>query len=362
MLVGIPCVQMRGGTSKGLYFLSRDLPQDDQRLAGVLLAAMGSPDTRQIDGVGGGHPLTSKVAIVSKSSRPGIDVDYRFAQVLLDERRVEFGQNCGNILAGVGPFAIEQGLVAARGDVTRVSIHMVNSAQDVIATVQTPNGQVNYQGDCVLHGVPGTAAPIRLEFPDTAGSACGVLLPTGRTRDIVDGIEVTCIDNGMPCVILRARDLDITGYESCAELERNEQLKARIEAVRLTLGPRMNLAEVAGKTIPKMVLVAPPRYGGVIHTRSFIPHKCHTSIGVLGAVSVATACLLPGTVTEGLAQVPSGRSVTLLVEHPAGTTGIEIEAERGTDGSEFRIVCSCQVRTARKLFAGQVFVPASTLN
>ncbi|MBA4354137.1 MAG: 4-oxalomesaconate tautomerase, partial [Novosphingobium sp.] len=286
---------MRGGTSKGGYFLKDDLPADIAARDAFLLGAMGSPDPRQIDGLGGADPLTSKVAVVSKSAREGIDVDYLFLQVFVDQAIVTDAQNCGNILAGVGPFAIERGLVAATGDETRVAIFMENTAQVAVAAVATPGGVVTYRGDAAIDGVPGTHAPVPLEFRDTAGSSCGALLPTGNAVDVVNGVSVTLIDNGMPCVVMKAEDVGITGYEDRDWLDNAADLKAKIEAIRLIVGPMMNLGDVAAKSVPKMMLVAPPKNGGAVTVRSFIPHRAHATIGVLGAVSVATACLIAGS-------------------------------------------------------------------
>ncbi|MEQ1641783.1 MAG: 4-oxalomesaconate tautomerase, partial [Novosphingobium sp.] len=292
---GVPCMWMRGGTSKGGYFLKADLPADPATRDAFLLGVMGSPDPVQIDGMGGADPLTSKVAVVSKSSRAGIDVDYLFLQVFVDQAIVSDAQNCGNILAGVGPFALERGLVAVSGAETRVAIFMENTGQVAVATVQTPDGKVTYAGTAAIDGVPGTHAPIPTEFRDTAGSSCGALLPSGNAVDVVNGVPVTLIDNGMPCVVMKAVDLGITGYEDRDWLDANTELKARIEAIRLAVGERMNLGDVTGKSVPKMMLVAPPRSGGAVCVRSFIPHRAHATIGVLGAVSVATACLIEGS-------------------------------------------------------------------
>lgn len=356
-LTAIHAVAMRGGTSKGLYFLESDLPDDVETRDRVLLAAMGSPDERQIDGMGGSHPLTSKVAVVGPSSRDDADVDYLFLQVVPDRAEVRDSQNCGNILAGVGPFAIEHGLVDADDETTSVRIHMVNSGSLSVAHVATPNGAVAYAGSARIDGVPGTAAPITLDFEGIAGSTCGALLPTGNASDSEDGVELTCIDNGMPVVIMRASDFGLAGDESPATLETNEELKARIEALRLALGARMNLRDVSGKTVPKMCLVSPPRAGGDIATRMFIPHRVHESVGVLAATSVAAACLTEGTVAatvSGLARAPGVHRVD--VEHPTGFLTVEIElAEQ--DG-KLSITRSALLRTARKLMQGEVFVPA----
>lgn len=354
----IPCMMMRGGTSKGAYFMASDLPADAAQRERVLLAVMGSPDPHQIDGIGGADPLTSKVAIISRSTRDDADVDYLFAQVVVNEARVDFGQNCGNILAGVGPFAIERGLVEAREGSTRVAIHMVNTGQIAVATVSTPDHHVMYEGDARVDGVPGQAAPISLEFRDTAGSTCGALLPTGRLRDTVNGVQVTCIDNGMPLVLMRARDLGRTGYESREQLDGDEELKARIEAIRLAAGSMMNLGDVSARTVPKMCLVAEPRRGGTISTRSFIPHRCHASIGVLGAVSVATAAVLPGTVCDGVATVDAdGTRKRVSVEHPTGEFTVELTLGGKPDRPE--VLSAALLRTARWLFDGVVGIAPS---
>jgi 4-oxalomesaconate tautomerase len=353
----IPCTLMRGGTSKGPFFLATDLPQDTAVRDRVLLAVMGSPDPRQIDGLGGAEPLTSKVAIVSRSERPGIDVDYLFAQVLINEPLVDVSPNCGNMLAGVGPFAIERGLVAAHDPLTRVSIYMVNTGNRAIASVETPGGSVRYDGAAAIAGVPGTAAPIHIEFLDTAGSVCKALLPTGHARDRVEGIDVTCIDNGMPVVVISAAALGKTGYESPAELDADAGFKARLERVRLAAGPLMGLGDVAKKVVPKMTLIAPPRAGGHVCTRTFIPQRCHAAIGVLGAVSVATACVLPGSVAEGIATPPGGSPLVMSVEHPSGEFTVTLEISGS--GAAFSVRRSGLMRTARALMSGTVLVPAS---
>jgi len=355
MQQAIPCMMMRGGTSKGAYFLASDLPTDTAERDRILLAVMGSPDPRQIDGIGGADPLTSKVAVVSRSERPGIDVDYLFLQVWVDRPEVSDAQNCGNILAGVAPFAIERGLVRGCDPVTKVRIFMVNTSQTVVATVQTPGGKPEYQGNARIDGVPGTAAPIPLSFSDTAGSTCGALLPTGRAVDVVNGIEVTCIDNGMPVVVMRAEDLGVSGAETPEQLEANATLKARVEKLRLELGPRMNLGDVAKKTVPKMCLVSVARHGGAVATRTFIPHRVHEAIGVLGAVSVATACVIPGTVAASVAKVSAGERQRLEVEHPTGFFTVDMEVV--SNGNSVEVKRSALLRTARKLMSGEVFVP-----
>lgn len=353
-MTSAPCMWMRGGTSKGGYFLKADLPADTAARDAFLLTIMGSPDPRQIDGMGGADPLTSKVAVVTKSSREGIDVDYLFLQVFVDQAIVTDAQNCGNILAGIGPFAIERGLVAASGEETRVTIFMENTGQVAVATVQTPAGpeghRVTYVGDAAIDGVPGTHAPVPLEFRDTAGSSCGALLPTGNTVDVVNGVAVTLIDNGMPCVVMKAADLGITGYEDRDWLDANTGLKERLEAIRLAVGDRMNLGDVSGKSVPKMMLVAPPRNGGAVTVRSFIPHRAHATIGVLGAVSVATACLIPGSPAAEVAEISPGARKTLSVEHPTGEMSCVLETDE--NGA---VTSAALLRTARKLMDGTVY-------
>lgn len=344
---------MRGGTSKGAYFLARDLPGDRAARDALLLSAMGSPDPRQIDGIGGADPLTSKVAIVEPSARPGIDVDYLFAQVFVDQPRVDYGQNCGNILAGVGYFAIEQGLVAALDPVTPVTIFMVNSGQTAVAEIATPGGRVSYRGDAQIDGVPGTAAPVPLSFTDAAGSMCGALLPSGNAVDEVAGCRVTLIDNGMPVVVLLAANVGIRGDETREALDADTALKARLEEIRLAAGQPMNLGDVRDKTVPKMTMVSPPRHGGCVSTRTFIPHRCHATIGVFGAISVATACLLPGSPAAEVAAIPDGASKKLSVEHPTGALDVLINLNEGSDYPEIKRAAF--LRTARKLFEGNVF-------
>jgi len=347
---GVRCMWMRGGTSKGAFFLAEDLPADSAVRDAFLLRIMGSPDPRQIDGMGGADPLTSKVAVVGRSAREGVDVDYLFLQVFVDRAVVTDSQNCGNMLAGVGPFALERGLIAAQDGETRVAIFMENTGQVAVATVQTPGGRVAYAGPATISGVQGCAAPIPLGFRDTAGSSCGALLPTGHGVDTIDGIACTLIDNGMPCVVITARDAGITGYEDRETLDADAALKARVEAIRLKAGPLMNLGDVTEKSVPKMMLVAPPREGGALAVRSLIPHRVHASIGVLGAVSVATACLIEGSPAAAVARVPEGRHKTLAVEHPTGVTECVVTVDEAG-----RPVEAGMLRTARKLMDGQVF-------
>ena len=347
---------MRGGTSKGLYFKAEDLPADAEQRDCLLLAVMGSPDTRQINGMGGAHPLTSKVAVVSPSTRDDADVDYLFLQVMVDRAEVSDGQNCGNILAGVGPFAIENGMVAIAGPETEVRIRMVNSDGIAVARVQTPNNVVSYEGDAAIDGVPGSAAPVLLDFADVAGGDCGTLLPTGNALDTINGIAATCIDNGMPVVALRAGDVGKTGYESVAELEADATLKRTIESIRIQAGPLMNLEDVEQRTVPKMCLLAPPQSGGVICTRTFIPHRVHQAIGVLGAASVAAACYIEGSVAEPLLEhKPGPGPAQMAIEHPSGSFTVEVDVSR--ERGAYTVKRSALLRTSRKLMQGTVFVP-----
>lgn len=350
MSEGVRCMWMRGGASKGGYFLAEDLPADPAARDTFLLRVLGSPDPRQIDGMGGADSLTSKVAVVRRSERAGADVDYLFLQVMVDRPIVADAQNCGNILAGVGPFAIERGLVAARDGETEVAILMENTGQVAVATVQTPGGRVTYKGEARIDGAPGTAAAIPLAFKDVAGSSCGALYPTGRAVDRLDGIDATLIDNGMPTVVLRAEDLGISGVEDRATLDADDRLKKRLERIRLEAGPMMRLGNVAEKTVPKMTLVSAPRAGGAVATRTFIPHRCHASIGVLGAVSVATACLAPDGPAAGLAVLPEGGRKSLSIEHPSGETTVVLDVD-----DEGVVTRSAILRTARKLFDGVIF-------
>jgi 4-oxalomesaconate tautomerase len=357
--IGVPCSVYRGGTSKGLYFNAEDLPVERARRDAVLLAAMGSPDARQIDGMGGAHPLTSKVAIVSPPSRDDADLDYLFLQIFPERKVVADQQNCGNILAGVGPFAIETGRVVAQDGVTPVRIHMLNTKSMAIAYVPTPGGQVEYEGEASIDGVPGTAAAIPIEFLDVAGSSCGALLPTGRALDLIEGVEVTLIDNGMPVIVVRAADLGVTGYETPEALEANAALRAKVEAIRLAAGLLMHLGDVADKSVPKISLLAPAQDGGVAATRTFIPHRVHEAIGVFGAVSVATACVMEGSVAYSLFEASGSRSDELKIEHPTGYFTVNMGVRAGPDGVV--VERSALLRTARKLMTGEVFVPSKVM-
>jgi 4-oxalomesaconate tautomerase len=355
--IPIRCALMRGGTSKGAYFLAEDLPASVEERDAILLSIMGSPDPTQIDGLGGGHPLRSKVAIVSKSIEPGVDVDFLFAQVVVDRPVVDTSQNCGNILSGVAPFAIERKLVAAQTGSTNVRVRTLNTGSITDLEVATPDGVVVYDGETAIDGVPGGASPIRISFRNVAGSVCGALLPTGNVKDFVNGIEMTCIDNGMPVVILTAGSMGVSGLESVDELNANKELKSAMESIRQAAGRIMNMGDVSQRTVPKISLVARAGNSGCIMTRNFIPHTCHPSIGVFAAVSVATACLLPGTVTDGVAQVPEGDEQLLSIEHPSGEFEVFIDADRSQAIPTIRR--AGLLRTARMIFDGIVFAHAN---
>lgn len=349
----VPCLLMRGGTSKGAYFLADDLPAEPALRDDLLLRIMGSPDERQIDGLGGAHPLTSKVAVVSPSADPQADVDYLFLQVVVDRPEVSDRQNCGNILAGVGPFAVERGLVPAGEERTSVRIRMVNTGDHATATFPTPGGRVDYTGDAEISGVPGTAAPVVIEFPAGAGT----LLPTGSVRDEIDGVQVTCVDNGMPTVLIAAGSLKVTGYESPKDLEEDLTLADRLRRIRLEAGRLMGLGDVSDTTVPKLTLLAPPREGGAVTTRTFIPVRCHTSIGVLGAASVAAGLRIDGSVGADLAELPPG-SDRLRIEHPTGFLDIDSSLGATPEGLP-TARRTAVVRTARKIFDGTVFPRAA---
>lgn len=359
----IPCMLMRGGTSRGPFFLEADLPRDPAARERVLLAAMGSPDPRQIDGLGGAHPLTSKVGIVRPSTTPGVDLDFLFAQLQPASDQVDLTPNCGNMLAAVLPFALERGLLPLQEGATSARILTLNTGMQCDVTVQTPGRKLCYGGAARIDGVPGTAAPVTIDFLDTAGSVCTGLLPTGRVRDRIAltgagraslALDVTCIDNGMPMVLLRAADLGLSGYEMVAELNADASLKQTLEALRLAAGQLMGLGDVGARSYPKMCLVAPPANGGTIATRCFIPHVCHDAIGVLAAVTVATACMLEGAVTQGLAQVGAVLAQRVSVEHPSGELSVELALDPNQPG---QVVRAALLRTARLIMRGEVLIP-----
>ena len=352
----IPCLFMRGGTSRGPFFLDSDLPADVAQRDALLLSVMGSPDVRQIDGMGGADPLTSKVGMVRRGQTPGVDLEFLFAQVSVKEARVDTTPNCGNMLAAVVPFGLETGLVKATGDVTTLRVLTRNTGTLSDIEVRTPGGRVEYSGDARIDGVPGTASPVNISFLETAGSVCGSLLPTGRLVDRFDGVDVTCIDNGMPVVVMAAEALGVTGYETRDELNANAALKQKIESIRLQAGPAMNLGDVAKKVVPKMCLVAHPNAGGQICTRTFIPHDCHSAVGVLGAVTVATAAVMSGSVANPYAQVPPGSPKTVSVEHPSGEFSVVLTMNPANPTDVLR---AALLRTARLIMRGEVYVPTA---
>ena len=358
MQTAISCMQLRGGSSKGLYFRASDLPADEHERNHLLLGVMegvGPGDPRQIDGLGGAASLTSKIAIVSLAADSSADLDYLFIQDVIGAGRLSATQTCGNLLAGVLPFALEAGLLPATSPTTTARVRLLNTGGVCEVVVQTPGGQMEYAGTARIDGVPGTAAPILCHYLDTAGATCGALFPSGQPRDELDGVAVTFIDNGMPLVCLRASDVGVTGYESKTELDANEPLKARLEELRLLAGPLMHLGDVREQSIPKMCLLASPQQGGVVATRMFIPHVCHDAIGVLAAVSVATACAWPGTVAEGVASLSGTEPGSLSIEHPSGEMTVTLDYTRTGDTLTLRK--SGVVRTARLLSRGEVFAP-----
>ncbi len=356
---GIPVIIMRGGTSKGPYFRTGDLPADEAARDRVLLAVMGSPDVRQIDGIGGADTLTSKVAMVQPSAREGVDVDYLFAQVSVTEAVVDTSPSCGNILSGVGPFAIERGMVPVTGDETRVVIFNVNTNTRIEALVQTDGEGVDYDGDMAIAGVPGTAAAVRLNFMDIVGSKTSGLLPSGHLQEEIDGVAVTLIDVAVPMMILRAADLGKTGYETPAELDADRDFFARLEAMRLEAGRRMGLGDVTGKVLPKVAILAAPKQGGHIAARYFVPHKAHAAFAVTGALCVSTVAVLEGSVSDGLALRPEGEDREILIEHPSGM--IDVALRTSGRGKDLQVVSAGAIRTARKLVTGEVYVPAAAL-
>ncbi|MGI9400111.1 MAG: 4-oxalomesaconate tautomerase [Rhizobiaceae bacterium] len=353
----IPCILMRGGTSKGPYFNRADLPEDRDQLAKVLIAAVGAGHPLNIDGVGGGNAVTTKVAMLSRSEDEWADIDYFFAQVSVDQELVDFAPTCGNILAGVGPAALEMGLLPITGDTTNVNIHSVNTEAQVEAVVETPDGAVNYDGDASITGVPGTAAPVILNFMNVIGSKTGTLFPTGQSRQEIEGYEVTCIDVAMPMVIGRAEDFGITGYESREELEENKALFEKIEKVRLKAGELMGLGDVTKSVVPKFGLLAPAREGGTAAARYFMPWNTHPSYAVTGSICTGSCLLAPNTIAEGLVSISNTHPTPVKIEHPSGFIDVVFDYKIGDDG--FELNSAGLLRTARMMFSGDIFVPGS---
>ncbi|ADM97852.1 4-oxalomesaconate tautomerase [Dickeya dadantii] len=358
-MVKIPCVLMRGGTSKGPVILASDLPQDRQQRDEVLLALMGSGHELEIDGIGGGAPQTSKVAIVSKSTHPDADVDYLFAQVMVKERRVDTTPNCGNMLCAVGPFAIEHGLVTANHPTTRVRIRNLNTGTLVDADIHTPQRRVEYDGETEIDGVPGSAAPVGLTFLNSAGSKTGKLFPSGKVRDVFDGVEVTCIDMAMPMVLIDARSLNKTGSESPQALEADRAFMQQLERIRLQAGQAMGLGDVSNKVIPKPVLLSPPTAGGTLQVRYFMPHNCHRSLAITGSIGISTACVVENSVAQTV--LPEKYRQIFLeevnIEHPSGKIAVSLMK----NGELYEDIRASVIRTARKLFVGNVFIPSYSL-
>ncbi|MEE4015510.1 4-oxalomesaconate tautomerase [Roseibium sp. FZY0029] len=352
----IPFIFMRGGTSRGPYFRREDLPEDRETLAGVLVAAVGSGHPLNIDGIGGGAAVTTKVAMLSASEDEWADVDYFFAQVSVEDRLVDFKPTCGNILSGVGPAAIEMGLISPTGDETEIRIRAVNTGAKVLARVQTPGGKLTYEGDAAIAGVPGTAAPIALNFMEVVGSSTGSFLPTGNLRDEIDGIEVTCMDVAMPIVIARASDFGLSGHETAAELDANKDFFARMEKIRIEAGKRMGMGDVTKSVAPKFGLLAPAREGGTIATRYFMPWNTHPSMAVTGSQCLASCALTPGTVADGLLERPGQSPVNVTLEHPSGQIEVLVEFD---DADGFNLISAGLLRTARKLADGKIYVPSS---
>lgn len=350
----IPCLLMRGGTSKGPYFKAADLPTDRDELARLLIGAVGAGHDLNIDGVGGGNAVTTKVAMLSPSQDDWAEIDYFFAQVAVEEELVDFAPTCGNILAGVGPAALEMGLVPITGETTRVKIKSVNTGALVEAVVETPGGRVNYDGLASINGVPGTAAPVILNFMNVIGSKTGALFPTGQPLDVIDGIDVTCIDVAMPMVIARAADLGISGYETREDLDEDKALFARIEALRLKAGEMMGLGDVTKSVVPKFGLLAAPQAGGSIAARYFMPWKTHPSYAVTGSICTGSCLLAPGTVVDGLAVLDDVNPVPIKIEHPSGV--IDVIFDYAQDKGVFDMKSAGLLRTARKLFSGHVHV------
>lgn len=355
----IPYMQIRGGSSKGIYFNKKDLPLDTKLRDEIILSIVGT-DSRQIDGLGGANPLTSKVAIVSKSTKKNCDIDFLFVQVVVGENRVDTSPNCGNILAGVGAFSIENNLIDMKEGTTSIIVNMINSDNICELVMQTPNKKLSYDGNTKIDGVEGTSAPIICNYMDLAGSICGKLFPTGNKKDLIEGINITCIDNGMPVVLINAKELGKTGYETCEELSLDTEFKNKLEAIRLKVGPLMSLGDVTKKVVPKMSLISPATNGGNINTRTFIPHNCHTAIGVLGAVSVASACLFEDCVTSDICNIEEGLNKKVSVEHPSGEFSVELTCEN--INNELKIKKAGLLRTARLISKGEAYPHSKIFN
>lgn len=355
--ISIPCTVMRGGTSKGPYFKLSDVPEDRAQLERLLLAVMGSPDPREIDGLGGADWLTSKTAMVGPSTRPGADVDYLFGQVIIDKPIVDFRPNCGNLTSAVGPFAIETGMVKATDPETTVRIFNINTGALIEAVIQTPGGTIQYEGDTAIDGVPGTAAPILLFFYDLVGTRTGKLLPTGNPIDVIEGVEVSCVDAAIPMIIARAEDMGKTAYESPAEINADSAFFERLERIRVAASHRMGLGDPTGSVIPKFCIVSKARNGGSVNARYMVPHECHQTFPLVGGQCLAAASIQKGTIAAEFTRVTDANTQTIDIEHPVGTLGTAIDYTGTRDAPEITRIGF--VRTARKLMVGEVFVPES---
>lgn len=355
MQTAIPCVLMRGGTSKGPYFHLSDLPEDPETRNRVLLSVMGSPDARQIDGLGGADWLTSKVAMVGPSSRDDADLDYLFAQVMIDRDFVDLAPNCGNLTSGVGPFAIEAGLIKPTDPETIVRIFNVNTGAVIEAVIQTPGGQITYEGDASIDGVPGTAAPIMLRFSNTVGTRTGKLLPTGQKRETIREVEVSCVDCAIPMITARAEDMGKTGYESKAELDADAEFFQRLESIRVEASHRMGLGDPTGRVVPKFCIISPARKGGSVNARYFVPTKCHATFPLVGGMCLSATAMIEGSVADGIVSVNGANRQVIRIENPVGQLNCEIEFSGTRADPDIQRVGF--MRTARRLFEGRVFVP-----
>ena len=356
--ISIPAVYMRGGTSKGLLFNHNDLPKDKFKLDKYLLAAMGSPDLRQINGIGGATSVTSKVCIISKSKQKNVDIDYLFAQVIVDKAKVDYGPTCGNMLSAVGPFSIEKGFIDAEENETKINIRSVNTGSIIEAVVPTPNKKLKYMGDFEIDGVPGKGAPILLKFKNIVGGATGKMLPTGTPLITVNGIEVTCLDISMPIVMAKASDFGIIGNETSNELNNNLELLNKIEEIRVIAGVQMGLGDVSGKVIPKFALLSKPLNGGTITSRYFTPNTCHETHAATGTNCIASACLISNTIASQISQIEVKKENKVSVEHPLGSIDCFVETSLSTKDNKNDFIVSCGIyRTSRKIMDGNIYIP-----
>ncbi|MEL7470801.1 MAG: 4-oxalomesaconate tautomerase [Pseudomonadota bacterium] len=351
----IPFLFMRGGTSRGPFFDRSYLPEDPDDLAAILIKAVGSGHPLNIDGIGGGAAVTTKVAMLSPSDDDWADIDYFFAQVSVEDRLVDYKPTCGNMLTAIGPAAIEMGMIEPGNETTEIRIRAVNTGAEVVSVVQTPGGMVEYQGDTAIDGVPGTAAPVQLNFRKVAGGATGHLLPTGNLRDEIDGIDVTCMDVAMPVVMARADAFGLTGHETREELDADTGFFARMEALRLKAGAAMGMGDVANSVTPKFALLARAQDAGSFAARYFMPWQTHPTLAVTGAQCIAACALAPGSIADGLWDRTNAAPAALKIEHPSGLLDVVIDFSNDADG--FHVASAGLTRTARKLAAGHVFIP-----